>query len=314
MKIIFIPTLLVLCLITRSFAFTCIQNYTQSSAHAFGPNEAVGQHVHSSHISGNVFMGAVLSRADNNPISGIFYVIPGESSNISLAIASSNFSSSTELIYGNATVNLNPSSSYTFLWVRDETGNSTDIWQGEDWMADSFAYAGSFISVDQAGSFCFAFANNVPCHSIVNYNDTSPNEEVTNSPKTIRGNQYKGVPLIITVWDDDLEISGGNLTVNVSVDTITGPPAYLFIGSSYVYVNVIQDGDASVTKLFNGPTQPMRDTLNVLKVQWGWSTAIRFRVTVTVYDHGQDGVCAGTGAYPCLLWTSSTTVFQTSGL
>jgi len=259
-------------------------------------------------------MGAALYRADNTPISGIFYVIPGESSTISEAIASSNFSSSSDLIYGNATVTLNPSSSYTFLWVRDETGNSTDIWQGEDWLADSFAYAGSFISVDQAGSFCFASANRVPYQYIVSNLDNTPNVVVTNPNKIIRGNQYLGVPLMVSVYDDDMETAGTNVTVDLTVETITGPPAYLYISNADLLVDVIQDGEASINKSFTGNLQPMRNTLNYLKVRWGWSTAIKFRVTLTVNDHGHEGVCAGTGAYPCVLWTSSITTFQTTGL
>jgi len=256
-------------------------------------------------------MGAALSRADNNPISGTFYVIPGESTNIASAIASSAFSSSTGLIYGNVTVTLNTTSSYTFLWVRDETGNYTDIWQGPDWLSDSFGYAGSFISVDQAGSFCFAFANTAPYHTIAGFTVNTPNTLVSNwPPKIIRGNQYAGLPVPIMVYDDELEISGGNLTVNVSIETTTGPPAYLSIANEVVAI--IENG--LTTKSFNGNPADMRTSLTYIKVLWGWSTAIKFRITVTVTDHGHDGVCASNGAYPCVLETSSTTIFQTSGL
>jgi len=310
-------SLIVLCLVATVLGLDCFQNYTPTGAFTWHANEAVGQYFAASRITDNQFISAGLYRADTTPVSGTFYIIPGQSANTTLSIWSTAFSSSTDTVYANGTVALSVGNAYTFLWVRDSNGNSTDIYQAGNWQADSTGFfVSSFTDPDNAGQFCFYNLpqNNPPTHTIRGFSDTTPNTFQVNSPQLMfRINQgNNGVNLQIFINDTDL-IGDPNGLLNFTAQVTTTASAS---GSGYAYfylnsadtttVNVIENSNSLIS--LTGTLANLSDTVPRISIKW-IQEILSFRITVYVNDMGNYGGCNGV---PCALWTTSRTDFRTS--
>jgi len=343
-----IRTFIVLCTIANALCLTCLQNYSQTTIYNFTASDTVGQFIDSSSLTENTFAGAGLYRADITPVSGTFYIIPGQDSNTSNAIWSTPFSSSSDTINATGTVSLTPSSSYTFLWVRDGTGEPTSVFQAGDWISNSAGFTGSaFGAVDVAGQFCFITPaspsatpspssaptpsvsaspspsatpstspavlppNHPPVHYVRGFNASQANVTSINEKQIMfRNNQGSGQNLYISINDPDYT---GDQIIRFTASIVTvvtsgNTPAQLSLSNAETQYVNEIANNASYIEL-TGTLPNINAAIARTFIKWTQTDSYTFRVWITVDDLGNTGGCDGV---PCSMWTMSRTEFRTT--